>query len=102
MLQALPFAMRWRDMAWQFEHTDTFGGEANYCWVRREIRTDLGGKSNRAVVRALKAFAEFTGLRCQTYSNGTHGDFIEVRPVGRHAPCQIAFATWCDAPERED
>lgn len=83
-------------MPWQFEHTDTFGGEANYCWVRREIHPELEGKSNRAKVRALKAFAGFTGMRCETYCNGAHGDFIKVRPIGRHAPCQIAFATWRD------
>lgn len=89
-------------MAWEFEHTDVYGGEANYCWVRREVRRDLNGKSNRAKVRALKAFAGFTGLRCRTYCNGTHGDFISVQPVGRHAPAQIAFAHWIDTPEETE
>ena len=78
-------------MTWQLEHTDTFGGEANYCWVHREtIDHDM---TNLALVRKAKAFAGFTGLRCVV---DNYGDSFTIRPVGKHAPCQIVFATWQD------
>lgn len=39
------------------EHTDTFGGEANYCWVRRETVEEPEGKpfSKLALVRKPKS-----------------------------------------------
>ena len=78
---------------WDFEVTDTFGGEANYSWVRRET-VMVKAKSKRGVVRALKAFAGFTGVRCEV---SDYGDQISVRPIGRHAVLHIAFATWHEA-----
>jgi hypothetical protein len=74
----------------QFEITDTFGGEANYAWARRENLDLPEGITDRAIVRRLKAFAGFTGLRCEVFSSG---DCISIRPIGRSAPCQIAFFT---------
>lgn len=77
---------------WEFEHTDTFGGEANYCWVKRERYTGRA-KTNRGIVRAAKAFAGFTGMKC---SVDNYGDAFAIRPVGRSAPCQIVFANWVE------
>jgi hypothetical protein len=72
----------------QFEVTDTFGGEANYAWAHRGNLDLPENITDRAIVRRLKAFAGFTGLRCEVFSSG---DYISVRPIGRSAPCQIAF-----------
>lgn len=76
---------------WDIEITDTFGGEANYCWVHRE--TVNLPESRRSIVRAVKKMAGWTGLRA-TVSD--MGDIIEIRPAGI---CQVAFATWHDCGE---
>lgn len=57
------------------EYTDTFGGEANYCWVRRytiEAPCDI---SERALMRRAKALCGLTGARGRTYWNGDYGEF---------------------------
>lgn len=85
------------------EYTDTFGGEANYCWVRRAsvAMPELthygydGGtnyvKANRVYQRELmkraKAEMGLTGLRGKT---SDHGDTIEFRPYGY---CTVMFIT---------
>lgn len=69
----------------QFEVTDTFGGEANYSWVRRETVEIKNGTSDMALVRRLKKFAGFTGLKCHVDNTG---DMIQVTPYGM---CQTAF-----------
>jgi hypothetical protein len=58
-----------------FEHTDLFGGEANYSWVRRHSFNETGELSNRALVRKAKAWAELTGLRCKV---DNYGDMIRI------------------------
>lgn len=91
------------------EYTDTFGGEANYCWVKRarvtvpEL-THYGytgstdgsySKANRAQQRQLmkqaKAAIGLTGVRGRTSS---YGDMIEFRP---HGSCTVLFITWHDS-----
>lgn len=76
---------------WNVEVTDTFGGEANYCWVNRYTVADSG--RNSTVVRRAKKAAGWSGMRCSVSSCG---DMIEVRPVGKRAPCWIMFITWND------
>lgn len=82
-------------MQYNIEYTDTFGGEANYCWVRRASVTmpelthygyDGGtnySKANRVYERELmrkaKAALGLTGTR-GTVSR--YGDMIEFRPYG--------------------
>jgi len=49
-------------MKYEIELTDTFGGEANYCWVKRqeiEIPDDLSG---RALVRRSKQLLEVSHI----------------------------------------
>ena len=75
---------------WNLEHTDTFGGEANYCWVNR---AEIEAKTDAQVIRAAKRFAGFTGMRCRT---DKYGDTIQITPIGRHAPCMTVFATWAE------
>lgn len=68
----------------QVEVTDTFGGEANYAWVRRYAIAD---GTRRALVRRAKRAAGWTGIRCAV---SEYGDTIEVRPAGL---CQVMFIT---------
>ena len=91
---------------YQIEITDTFGGEANYSWVKRSIVTmpDLthygydGLKNyskanktfNRELVKRAKAFAGWTGLRCAVEN---WGDTIAIRP---HGAAMVAFVTYQD------
>ena len=73
---------------WDVETTDTFAGEANYCWVRRELvctpaDTD---KHRHRVVRMLRSAAGLTNTRA-TFCD--HGDMI--RWDWRNA-CIVTFA----------
>ena len=87
------------------EYTDTFGGEANYCWVKRasidvpEWPAFKGWDGNgrrepkgyqAAVMRRAKAALGLSGLRGRTYQ---HGDMIEFRPY--RMAC-VLFVTWSD------
>jgi hypothetical protein len=69
------------------ELTDTFGGEANYSWVRRAEAELSDGATDRAIVRAGKAALGLTGCRCRTFN---HGDQWELRPAGS---LTVAFLT---------
>ena len=49
-------------MRYDIEMTDTFGGEANYCWVRRaEIEVPDGTDTSRIIVRRAKKALGITG-----------------------------------------
>lgn len=74
---------------WNLEHTDTFGGDANYCWVRRGTIT---AKSDtvRAAVRAAKTYLGWSGHPCRVEH---YGDAIAIYPRG---VCQVCFLTWPD------
>lgn len=69
----------------QFEYTDTFGGEANYSWVRRHEATFPADISDRALVRRAKAWAGLTGVPCRTENLG---DLIALYPQGS---CTVLF-----------
>lgn len=73
-------------MAIYFEHTDTFGGESNYSWVRREEYTGKA-ESNLALVRAAKKFAGISGVRSRVEN---YGDMLAIFPVGI---CQVVFVS---------
>jgi hypothetical protein len=70
---------------WDVELTDTFGGEANYSWVRRDQLALPHDASRRSVIIAAKAALGLTGCRCRTFE---HGEGFELRPVGS---CTVAF-----------
>ena len=88
-------------MIYAIEITDTFGGEANYSWVRRHSfdvpeLTHYGydgsqgyakarDAQRREIVRKAKALAGWTGTRCEV---AEVGDMIEIRPRGA---CLVAF-----------
>lgn len=67
------------------EYTDTFGGEANYSWVRRAEFTVPVGAPRAAVMRAGKKALGLTGVRC-TVEN--YGDDLALYPAGS---CTVAF-----------
>lgn len=78
-------------MGYEVEHTDTFGGEANYCW-RNTYRLP-GGLTRLQKVRRAKALCGLTGVRCVV---SDFGDVLEIRPRG---VAQVVFVTWCDEQE---
>lgn len=79
-------------MTYQIEITDTFGGEANYSWVKRyDLPLDLyedGRRRAKRLIRAAKRAAGWTGMRCAVED---YGDGFTLRPAGRGAPCVIMF-----------
>ena len=88
------------------EYTDTFGGEANYCWVRRAVvsvpeLTHYGytgstdGSYHRAnrlqrreLMRKAKAAVGLTGVRGRV---SEYGDMIDFRP---YRAATVMFVTW--------
>jgi hypothetical protein len=52
------------------EYTDTFGGEANYCWVDRATLTLPVGISDLAIMRRAKAAMGISGMRGRIYDQG--------------------------------
>ncbi len=93
---------------YEVEYTDTFAGEANYCWVKRETvtmpkLTDYGytgsadgsyAKANKVYTRELmrkaKAAVGLTGVRGVKHD---HGDMIEFRPYGM---ATVMFVNYTD------
>ena len=91
------------------EYTDTFGGDANYSWVRRAVITmpelthyGYDGGTNyakvnhiyeRELMKRAKAEMGLTGRRGQTYH---HGYMSEFRPYNS---CTVMFITYRDDVE---
>jgi hypothetical protein len=75
-------------MTYNLEMTDTFGGEANYSWVKRGQLDAPAGASRLTLVRRAKAWAGLTGMTCEV---SDHGDMIAIRPRGQ---CVVMFVTW--------
>jgi hypothetical protein len=73
------------NMKFLAEFTDTFGGEANYSWVKRVEIEAPSSITDLALVRRAKAALGLSGVRCVTYN---HGDMLELRPVGS---CTVMF-----------
>lgn len=72
---------------YEWEHTDTFAGEANYCWVRRGTVT---ARNLNHAVRLAKKAAGINGVRC--YREEYHGvGGAILRPIGW---AQIMFITY--------
>ena len=65
------------------EITDTFGGEANYSWVKRA--TFESNKSVLSIIRQVKKDFGYNGCRAKTEH---FGDSIAIRPYGA---CVVIF-----------
>ena len=61
------------------ELTDTFGGEANYSWVRRATFEAPAGATDTQLVRMGKKALQITGTPCK---RSTYGDTIQLDVVG--------------------
>lgn len=88
------------------ELTDTFGGEANYSWVKRQrvsvpelTHYGYDGATNyvkanriaqRELMKAAKAAVGLTGVRGRV---DNYGDTIEFRP---YRACVVMFVSWHD------
>lgn len=91
---------------YQIEYTDTFGGEANYCWVKRarvampELTAyGYDGGTNyaaankryeRELMRRAKATMGLTGIRGRKESLG---DSIAFYPYGS---ATVMFVSWVE------
>jgi len=91
---------------YQIEITDTFGGEANYSWVKRSTvtmpeLTHYGydgatnyGKANktynRELVRKAKSYAGWSNVSCVV---DNYGDTIQITPRGS---CVTMFVVYRD------
>ena len=74
------------------EYTDTFGGEANYCWVKRttfSVKTN----SNLAILRKAKALMGLSNVRGRTED---WGDTLCFKPYGS---CTVLFVTYTEGME---
>jgi len=73
------------------ELTDTFGGEANYAWVRRTGALVPADWSERQVVILMKRKLGINGRRCtrQEIPTDTGTLRLDVRGV-----CLVAFIDW--------
>lgn len=73
-----------------YEYTDTFGGEANYSWVRRGVIRCAPGESysDLAAVRRVKAELSLSGEPC---AREEWGDDIVLRPRGTATVIFISF-----------
>ena len=77
-------------MPFRLEVTDTFGGEANYCWVKR---SQTKATSRRGVLNAVKRLAGWDGW-CRVVVHQWDGAYMELRPTASSGVCQVAFAYW--------
>lgn len=73
-------------VTYDIELTDTFGGEANYSWAKRQTIEVPAAISDRALIRRAK---REIGL-CGPHRKADLGETIELRPVGA---CLICFIT---------
>jgi hypothetical protein len=78
-----------KSIVWKAEHTDTFGGQANYSWLRTCEFETAPDASQRAVVTAGKAALGLTGVRCETIDCGA---WYQLRPIGG---CTVVFLRSC-------
>lgn len=69
----------------QIEVTDTYGGEANYSWVRRHTVEVPMNASRLAIVRAVKRATGYSGVPCRSEY---FGDFGSLYPRGA---CIVIF-----------
>lgn len=72
-------------MRFDIEYTDTFGGEANYCWVKRASIEAADNISGRALMRRAKAAMGLSNVRGRKDDTG---ETIAFRPYGS---CTVMF-----------
>ncbi len=78
-------------MAYFAEFTDTFGGEANYCWVKRAYIEST--ESLASAIRKARAQFGLTGIRGDITAK--YGDETHWKPRGS---CTILMVRYDDTP----
>lgn len=78
---------------YKLELTDTFGGEANYTWVKRTTLELPEGAGDKWLGVFAREWAGFTGVRCEVENDGNFG--LMIRPRGM---CQVLFVQFDDNP----
>jgi len=73
----------------EIEMTDTFGGEANYCWVKRDTIDNLTSDTNRALLKAIREKFELEGVKLDLKIDS--GDFKRWDIRGA---CACVMAQW--------
>ena len=76
-------------MAYLAEYTDTFGGEANYSWVRRATLFCHAKHGKRDVLRAARAALGLTGIKGDIVAD--YGDEYHWKPRGA---CAVLMVRW--------
>ena len=73
-----------------YEVTDTYGGDANYSWVKRgKVECKPGENySNLTAIRRVKKAIGWNGVRCKVED---YGDSITLKPYGMAQVCFINF-----------
>jgi hypothetical protein len=69
------------------EWTDTFGGEANYCWVKR-LR--VKANSHKHAMQIARKEWGISGTRGRFCENGDQADWRPYRI------CWVIFSTWAE------
>ncbi len=77
------------------EYTDTFGGESNYSWVRRESFI-CEGMTDRQIVRKAKSLLTLGGKRADYRRSWNSGDMI-----AQYFSCTVMFITFADSEDFE-
>lgn len=72
-------------MQFQAEYTDTFGGEANYAWVRRAEFEAPADASDALVMRRAKKALGLSGVRGKREDAG---EYLALYPFGS---CTVLF-----------
>lgn len=72
----------------QIEYTDTFGGEANYAWVRRFNLTMPNTVPDRTIKRIAKQLCDISGARGRWED---FGDTMRFKPYGSNTVLFITF-----------
>lgn len=68
-----------RKIKFKFEYTDTFGGDANYSWVKRYEIEAPANISDLALMRRAKSWAGLTNIRGRSEN---WGDSLAFYPRG--------------------
>lgn len=103
------FMGEYADGYFAWEHTDTFAGQANYCWVKRGLihapepdetwTHDDKTALERRICRAAKRAAGLTGVRCRREDMG---DTVAYYPYGSCTVLFVMFGEcWIDGTPAE-
>lgn len=74
----------------EWEATDTFGGQANYSWVKRGTFKCSESMSDVSIIRRVKKALGWTGHPCRVQELGI---YHEIRPRG---VCQVCFINFSE------